>query len=483
MLDLHGAEIVEVQRPPGPITVGASSVVGLVGAAPDASTLAAATLALAGIQFTAATGGAAGNTISVRITSPSGDNAAISIMVTGKAIRINPVTAGGNITSTLQNLIDAVNSDSAARALVQASLVSGGTGATTAGAAAAENLAGGRDDVLRDIPILIATAADVEALGATGSLPAAVRDVFLTAGDLGATVIAVRTADDTPASLAGTAGPPRTGAYALLDAEARTGQTPRLLAAPGAADAAVTTALAAVAADLRAIAVVSADGATRADAITAAPDTENVYAVWPRLVISTPDGETVARPADALVCGHIARVDRDESFAASPSNRVMRGVLRAATPVAFRLDDRSSDANLLNRAHVATFVRRGASIYLWGNALSDGELLAGRRARSIIGDELTSFVRDYVDRRVDIPFVEHILGRMNSYLRTQVLAGHIASGRAWFDSAYNTSATLNTNRVTFSFALGLNAIAEQITFRQTVVSASSEIIRQLTAGT
>lgn len=482
MLDLHGAEIVEVQRPPGPITVGASSVIGLVGAAPDASTLASATLALAGIQFTAATGGAAGNNISVSITSPQGSNAAISIMVTGKAIRINPVTASGSITSTLQHLIDAVNGDTAARALVQAALTSGADGATTASAGAVENLAGGRDDVLRDTPILITTAADVEALGATGSLPAAVRDVFLTAGDLGATVVAVRTADDTPASLAGTAAA-RSGAYALLDAESRTGQVPRLIAAPGAADATVTTALAAVAADLGAVAVVSVDGATRADAITGAPDTENVYAVWPRLVISTPDGETVARPADALVCGHIARVDRDESFAASPSNRVMRGVLRAATPVDFRLDDRSSDANLLNRAHVATFVRRGASIYLWGNALSDGELLAGRRARSIIGDELTTFVRDYLDRRVDIPFVEHVLGRMNGYLRTQVLAGHISTGRAWFDSAYNTSQTLEANRVTFSFAIGLHAIAEQITFRQTVVPSSQEIIRQLTAGT
>lgn len=484
-LDLHGAEIVEVQRPAGPITVGESSVIGLVGSAPDASTLAAASLALGGIQFTAAMAGAAGNDISVKITRPGG-TAGRNIQVSGNAIEIVLAVTSGtvNSTETANALIAAVNADGSAAPLVSAALPSGGAGDGLVPAAAKTNLAGGRDDTALNVPMLIATAADVAALGSRGALPAAIRDVFLTAGDLSATVVAVRTTDDTPANLAGTAAA-RSGAYALLDAESRTGVLPRLLAAPGAADDAVTTALASVAADLRAVAVVSVDQLTLAGAIVPAngPDTENVYAVWPRVVISTPAGETVSRPADALVCGHIARVDRDESFASSPSNRVMRGVLRAATAVDFRLDDRSSGANLLNRANIATFIRRGASVYLWGNQLSNGELLAGRRARSIIGDELTDFVRDYIDRRVDIPFVEHIIGRLNGYLRTQVLAGNLASGRAWFDGEQNTSETLAANRVVFSFSLGLHAVAEQITFRQSVVPTSQKIIRQLTAGT
>lgn len=71
---------------------------------------------------------------------------------------------------------------------------------------------------------------------------------------------------------------------------------------------------------------------------------------------------------------------------------------------------------------------------------------------------------------------------MNGYLRSQVLAGNIASGRAWFDDQYNTADTLAANRVTFSFELGLHAIAEQITFRQSTLPVGNDIIRQLTAG-
>ena len=140
-----------------------------------------------------------------------------------------------------------------------------------------------------------------------------------------------------------------------MNAEAHTGQRPRLVAAPGLRTTAVTTALEAVAAELHAVAVVTLDAATVQAAITASPQLGHVYAVWPPLVVVA-GGAEVERPADGLVIGHLVRTDREASYAASPSNRILRGVLRTTPPVDWVVDARSSSANLLNRAFVATAI-------------------------------------------------------------------------------------------------------------------------------
>ena len=157
-------------------------------------------------------------------------------------IQVTPAAA-----STAAQVIAAINADAAASALVTASLPAGSTGADAVVAVAKTALAGGVNPPLPlNTPVLLSRAALIASIGDAGSLPAAVNDVSLTAGRGGATVVVVRTADDAAATLAGVRAD-RTGVYALLDAESETGQRPRLIAAPGAKDAAITTALEAVA--------------------------------------------------------------------------------------------------------------------------------------------------------------------------------------------------------------------------------------------
>ena len=209
------------------------------------------------------------------------------------------------------------------------------------------------------------------------------------------------------------------------------------------------------------------------------PNLSHVLAAWPKLVV-VEDGQETTRPADALILGHVARIDRERSFAASPSNHILRGVLRTEKPVDWVVDSRTSGANTLNRAHIVTAIRRGAGTWLWGNRLSDGTLIPKRRADDLISDQLLDSVLDYLDRRVDLPFVEHVVGRLSAYLRGLVVAGHIRAGRAWFDGAYNDAATLASSQVTFSFELTLHDIAEHIVIRSSVASVPNDIIHQLT---
>ena len=594
-IDLHGAEVLHLPSQATPITVGPSSIVGLVGAAPNAQAAVAARRVIgtgnAAFTITADTAGVAGNDISVAVVAESGS---LAVAYDADSQRVTITLAGGG--STANEIIAAANGAGAVSAVVTAVRAAGsdGSGSLTAAIAAAP-LAGGADEPFPlDTPVLLTGARAATRLGASGSLPEAIADVWRTSGRYGATIVAVRVADDTAAAIigsrtgvaasrtigagdaaltitadaAGVAGnditveivaevsrarraiswdaaaskltirpvtnsgsvvqsseyassiiasinssaapvtatsggtgadvvaaaaatrltggrDPLSGLYALLAARSRTGQQPRLIAAPGRQDNAVTSALETVAEGLHGVAVVTLDAASAAAAIALDVSAEHVYACWPKLVIyDSALGRTRDRPMDGLVIGTIARNDREESYAASPSNRRLYDVLRTAVDVDWQIDSRTATANLLSRAYVTTAVRRdGGSLYLWGNRLRDGELISHRRTRFLIGDALLSYVVDYIDRNVDVPFVEFILSKMNGFLRTQTLAKKLTGGRAWFDAQYNTVDTLSADHITFSFELGLYNIAEQITFRSSVSTDYNErIIEQLTRG-
>ena len=483
-LDLHGAEVIPLPRQLPPLRVGPSSIVGLVGSAPDVRAAVAATLTLgvagAALRVTAVAAGAAGNRMTVAFVDPAKNTQVLKVALADETITVTLATdAAGVVTTTSTQLVAAWKAAAAVEAVATLARTTA-VAATVVAPSPETPLAGGADAAFPlNTPVLLNTAAQAADLGAAGSLPAAVRDVARTAGRGGATIVAVRVADDTAAAVTGEKIA-RTGLYALLNAEAQTGQRPRLIAAPGLRAAGVTTALEAVATELHAVAVITLEADNAQEAIAASPDLGHVYAVWPMLVV-VEGGAEVTRPADAVVIGHLVRTDREASYASSPSNRLLTGVLRTAPPVDWTVDGRSSTANLLNRASLATAIRRGAGVYLWGNRLSDGTLITHRRARDIIGDELVGFVLDWIDRKVDLPFVEFILARMNGFLRTEALKGTIRDGRARFDAQYNTAESLAAHQVTFSFELGLHDLAEHIIFRQAVSSVGNEIIEQLTA--
>lgn len=452
----------------------------------DAGELAARLAAGAGnaaLTFTAATPGAAGNTVVVELSRPNAANASLAVTVDGRTIKATLATgADGAVTTTGQQLVTAWAAVAAAVALCTLANATGSSGASVVAPLAPSALAGGRDAPFPlNEPVVVQNPAAAAQLGKNGSLPKALADVWRTAGRGGATVVVVRTADDTAANVIG-ARAGASGVYALLKAEARTGQKPRLIAAPALETTAAALALEAVADELRAIPVVNLSGAAYADALAARASLAHAYAVWPQFrIFDAASGGLVDRSNAALTIGHMVRVDTEESFAASPSNRRLQDVAGTKVAIDWQIDSRNATANLLSRAFIATAIRRRGGLHLWGNRLADGELITHRRVRHLIGDALLAFIADYIDRNVDVPFVENILDRMNGYLRSQTLAGIVSGGRAWFDAAYNTPDTLAANKVTFSFDLGLHAVAEQLTFRQSVSGIYNEdIINQLT---
>jgi hypothetical protein len=127
----------------GVLQVGAN-----IAATTDAATLATGVVASnTALTWTAATAGAAGNSLSVALLDPSGNNALLAVTVSGgTAVRVSLATDGtGTITTTAAQVAAAVAAYSAAAALMTAANTSGSDGSGVVTALAQTSLAGGRD--------------------------------------------------------------------------------------------------------------------------------------------------------------------------------------------------------------------------------------------------------------------------------------------------------------------------------------------------
>jgi hypothetical protein len=106
------------------------------------------------ITYTAVTAGTAGNSITIALVDPAGNNQVLAVTVLASAISVSLATGvAGAITTTRAQLVAAINASAAASALVSAS----GAGATAITALAATALATGaaptvaNDDVYVDV--------------------------------------------------------------------------------------------------------------------------------------------------------------------------------------------------------------------------------------------------------------------------------------------------------------------------------------------
>jgi len=98
------------------------------------------------LVFTAVTPGAAGNSITITYTAPAGNDQSLDVTVVGTDIDVSLATgSGGAITSTAAEVLAAVNDDGEAKLLVLASLPDGATGAGVVTAMSKTALTGGND--------------------------------------------------------------------------------------------------------------------------------------------------------------------------------------------------------------------------------------------------------------------------------------------------------------------------------------------------
>ena len=330
-----------------------------------------------------------------------------------------------------------------------------------------------------DTPVLVTGPRMAAALGLTGTL----RDAYLGVYAQGVSVaIVVRVAPgaDAAETQAAVVGDPTdaTGVYALLGAANATGQTPKILAAPGFTSSdpgdgvnPVVDALLTVAPKLRAVVVADGPNTTEAEALAwaALHASDRLYVVDPAVrVFDTEAAATVTRPASAMAAGAISRRDREKGFWWSPSNQVLRGITGTARAVGFALSEPETEANRLNEGRIATIIRQDG-FRLWGNRSTSSDplwaFLNVRRTADMIYESIEGAMLWAMDRPFSEQLLRDIRDSVQAYLDTLIGRGAILGGRIWLDPELNTAVTLAAGKLYLDFDIEPPAPLERLTFR------------------
>lgn len=458
---LHGVQVLEVDTGARPIRTVRSSVIGLVGSALTDETPASVVIGTGNgaLKFTAVPEqGVAGEQISVTCVKPSGNNAALSVSVTGKAITISLATDGSSVaTSTASQVLAAVNGNTAAANLVTVTLGTGSNGSSLYAVHASTNLDGAVESSFPlNTPVLVTSHRDIDAkVGANSYLGKALEAIFKQAG----AVVAVVRCNN----IDGADATEMTSVYALKKAQTALGYVPRIIVCED-ADLIIED-VKATADSLRAVAIVglkigAVANATAATAWVTSNANERTYTLWP----SINGGEDPA----PYVAGVLAKSDNERGFWWSPSNQEVFGITSLDSPVDFQLGDSTSLANVLNEGKVTTFIRQGG-FRVWGNLTGSidakWQFLSVRRTADIINDSILANHLWAVDRNITRTYLEDVAGGVNDYLAFLTNLGAIIGGQCWPDPDLNSPDQIALGKVYFNFEFTPPYPAQTVTFR------------------
>lgn len=312
----------------------------------------------------------------------------------------------------------------------------------------------------------------VDRAGTGGTLAKALSAI----ADQGSPIVVVVRVDES-ADAAATETNVIAGIQLFLAAEGQLGVRPRILGAPGLDTLDVVEALVIVAKRLRgfvyaACRPAAADGAiaaTLADAITyveAFGDRE-LMPIWPET--TGWNGHAVA-----IALGLRAALDERVGWHKTISNVAIAGVTGVSKDVSFDIRDPSTDAGLLNAAHITTIVRMNGYRF-WGNHTTSDEPLftfeSATRTAQAIQDDLAAIEAPYIDQPMTVGLVRNLEEEGNAYLRRKVTAGELIGGRCWFDKSANPGNALAAGRLTLDLDYTAVAPAEGIINRLRITSA------------
>ncbi|QQD56229.1 phage tail sheath family protein [Pseudomonas fluorescens BBc6R8] len=269
----------------------------------------------------------------------------------------------------------------------------------------------------------------------------------------------------------------RTGLQALLDGKSKFNSQPRLLIAPGhSSTQAVATAMDALAAKLRAIAIV--DGPNTSDEAVIAFvknfGSKRVFVVDPGVQTwSTVANATVNSPASAWTAGLFAWTDSEYGFWASPSNKEFVGITGTKRPVEFLDGDETCRANLLNNANITTIIRDDG-FRLWGNRTCSSDpkwaFVTRVRTMDIVMDAILYGHKWAVDRSITKTYVSDVTNGLQAFMRDLKSQGAIINFEVFADPELNTASQLEQGKVYWNIRFTDVPPAENPNFRVEVTN-------------
>ncbi|WP_341815460.1 phage tail sheath subtilisin-like domain-containing protein [Wolbachia endosymbiont (group B) of Idaea biselata] len=332
--------------------------------------------------------------------------------------------------------------------------------------------------------LIVGSLKEAAKLGKSGTLPSAINGIF---SQIGATVVVIRVEEsETIQNIIGGVDK-ETGEYqgieAFLSSESIVHVLPRILIAPqfthqlpeDGKNPAVA-ALVPIAEKLRSIIVADGPNTNDEEAIKwrKSVGSSRVYVVdpWVKVFI---EGKEEILPPSSFVAGLIAKVDSEQGFWHSPSNKEINGIIGTSRPIDFTLGNTNCRANHLNENEVTTIIHQNG-YRLWGNRTCSNDakwtFLSVRRTADLINDSLLRAHLWAVDRNITKTYIDDVIEGVNSYLANLKAQGAIISGKCYATPELNTPANIASGKVSFDFEFTPPYPAEQITFRSHLVSGT-----------
>lgn len=460
---LHGVEVLQIDTGARPIQTVRSSVIGLIGTAPDAD---ATKFPLNTPVLIAGRSDMAG----LGATGTLQQSLDLIYDQAGAVVVVIRVAAGADDRATITNVVGGINNTTGAYEGVQAFL-------------AAENAVGFAPRILiapgfthqrtsngiLTIPVTTqgsgyttAPAVTIAAppSGGTQATAVAVLGTGVNAGKVVSITITNPGEGYTSNPTVTIAAPPAGGVQAVAGTTTRGTVRSRVLAE-----------LLGIAQRLRAVIIADGPNTTDAAAIQLNDDfgSDRIYVIDPWVLVA---GEAV--PASSAVAGIINKVDNERGFWWSPSNNEIAGIEGTARAIDFALGDYTSRANLLNEAKIATIIRE-QGFRLWGNrTLAMDPLyafLSVRRTADMINESILRGHLWAVDRCITATYLEEVQESVRGYLRSLKARGAILGGDVWVDPELNTPAAISSGQVFFDFDFTPPYPAERVTFRSHLVNS------------
>jgi len=239
-----------------------------------------------------------------------------------------------------------------------------------------------------------------------------------------------------------------TGMFALLTAEPRVGEHPRVLAVPGLDTKVVALQLAVIAEKLRAFAYVGAhECKTIAEAKAWREDfsEREIMVIYPDFIAYnslTAANETV--PAAAYAIGLRAKIDAEQGWHKVLSNVPVSNVLGISADVYWTLQGEDTDADDLNSKGITTLIKRDGFRF-WGSRTCDEETYffeSYTRTAQILADTIAEAHFPYVDKPLTPSLIQDIVDGINRKGAALVTANRLLGFSCWFDFAgdYTTEA-------------------------------------------
>lgn len=276
----------------------------------------------------------------------------------------------------------------------------------------------------------------------------------------------------------------RSGLKAFADSYNLFGFFPKLFIAPGFSTLnSISVELGAAAEQMGGVAYVDAPIGTTVQQVIAGrgpagvinfnTSSDRVRLCYPHIKVydAATDGERL-EPLSIRAAGLRAKVDLDDGYWWSSSNRELVGVIGLERPLTARVDDPNSEVNLLNEVGITTvFNSFGTGLRLWGNRTAAWPTVTHmrnfenvRRTKDIIDESIRYSSLQFVDMPITQALIDSITESVNLFGRKLIGDGALLGFECWYDPARNPQTELELGHLLFNYKLTVPLPFERGTF-------------------